>query len=314
MKRPLRNSASRTAAATRPRRPGWRLSTRTLWWTWVTIGWTVSLALLGWGMLRLERQVYARGAAVPCRLEWVGLPAWLEEPNGKGMLDEVTAASGLRDNDDIHDPQLCARVGRDLGQSPWVAKVIRVAKRPDGAVRVRAEFRTPYAYVDVNGRAYMVDNTGVRLPPECATSMVSPKDRLDWIVITGVSGRLPALRERWAGKDLAAGLALLEFLREEEGHGRLPFGGWLMAIDVTNFDRPDGELRIRTINPRCYIHWGAPPGQEVRPENTAAGKLDNLRSIYRSQGQFPDHPIDVRPEDNPWAIKPLEAEPTSNRR
>jgi hypothetical protein len=315
VKRSFRNSSNRTAAAARPRRAGWRLSSSTLWLTWRWIGWSASLALVGWGLLRLQEYVHAGGAGVQCRLEWVDLPLWLETPNAKDVLREIEAAADLRPSDSIHDPELCARTARNLRRSVWVGDVVRVSKRPDGALRVRATFREPYAYVDVKGRAYLVDETGVRLRPECTTSMVPPED---WLVITGVSNPIPALGQAWGGHDLTAGLALLKCLRDEERQGRLPFRSWLKAIDVANYDRRekpyDGELRIRTINPRCYINWGAPPGEEVKPESSAARKLDMLRSLYGSQGQFPDQPIDVRPEENVWIVKPREAQPAPSRR
>lgn len=268
--------------------------------TWVALAWLGAAGATAWGLHSLDRYVAEGQPDVECRLEWTSLPPWLEGPDGERALDEIAAAADLRADDDFHAPTLCERVGTNLRQSPWVADVHRVVKQPRGIVRIEASFREPFAYVETYGRAYLVDETGVRLPPACSAASLRPADAF---VITGVFEAVPEVGQPWEGDDLAAGLRLVRFLRNAAAQGRLTFRAWVKAIDVANFDgreRPiDGKLRLRTILPRCYINWGEAPGEEFPIDASADRKLELLRVYYNEHGgQFPDGWVcDVRGPD-----------------
>lgn len=284
---------------------GWRLSGSALWRTWALVGWVGTLAAVAWGMTRLERYVSESQPRVPCRLEWVDLPSWLRTPENEWVLRlDVEPALSLGSDSDIHDPDVCRRVGQRLAASPWVAEVQRVSKQADGVVRVQASFREPVALVEVKGRAYPVDHDGVRLPREWNADQV---DQTALYVITGVTTAIPDIGAVWEGKDpkktapeLAAGLKLVEFLRTAYGQGRLSLAlrSSLRALNVANVERRvkrfDGKLRIRTIHPRGYINWGEAPGEELGVEPSAKRKLDMLMTVFVKQGgQLPDGRIDL---------------------
>lgn len=304
MTRASRRQSSRTATST-SRASGADYLSPTAWRrVWAIVGWGVTLALVIWGIVQLDSYARVPQAGVECKLEWVGLPPWLSEPSYASVLQQITAIADVRPDDDIQDPNLCARVAMNLRQSPWIAEIRHVTRQPNGCIQVEAAFREPFAYVEVKGIAYLVDKSGVRLPSK--TDMLSDKGAKssdavweNWFRITGVSGPVPNEGETWTGTDLVAGLSLVKFLKEATERGEVPFRPALRSVDVANFTHPEtgyGGLRIRTTQSRGWIQWGLPPGEEFSVEPSATRKLELLRSYYSKQGgQFPDGGIyDVR--------------------
>lgn len=276
----------------------WRVSPTAWWRSGVVLTWCGTLVLLAWGLGALEQYVVAAQPTGSTHLVWHELPAWLSDPAYAPVLADIEAAADLRPEDDLHDPSLAAYVGERLADNPWVAEVQRVAKRADGAVIVSATFRQPMAYVTQAGQAYLVDRTGVRLPNQCRVAGIRNDE---WFQIVGVSGTRPEVGQRWQGDDLAAGLALVEYLEAATRRAEVPFRSWLTTVDVANFFRRerefDGRLRIRTVRPDCYINWGEPPGSEYPVEAPAARKLELIRAVYQQHGELPDAVLDVRGED-----------------
>ena len=312
MSRAARKPAGKRGAPARGRaNPLLRLSPQAWWRTWAVLGWAATLLLVGWGLWRLEDWSTARQRFVSCRAEWATLPAWLNRPENDPILGEIEMMIDLPPDADLTAPDLCQRVGWSLEQSAWVAKVNEVTKQADGTVRIDARFREPLAMVEVKGRAYLVDDEGVRLPISGSAAMRNPSDPNEPLLITGVVAPLPDVGRVWAAAgtdpnagaspDLAAGLALVRCLQSAYAAGRLQFRPWLTAVDVGNFgwrERPlDGQLRIRTIYPRYYINWGEPPGEEYPVEASVHRKLDLLGAVYAQHGQLPEMNLDVRGAD-----------------
>ena len=151
--------AAYSAAARRdtPAAPRWRR-------TAALLGWSVSLAAVAGGVFWLVRDAPATRADVPGVLEWDDLPDWLYSDASRRILRDIAAAADPGAGIDIRNPELCRRVEEGLQRSPWVAKVERVSKQANGRVRVRAVYREPFAMVEVDGKAYLIDRAGVRLP------------------------------------------------------------------------------------------------------------------------------------------------------
>jgi hypothetical protein len=269
------------------------------WWRMARLlGWAATVLAVAWGLQQLDRYARTPQPSLTGELEWVGLPAWLTTRGSEPILRDIGAATGLSGSIDVQDADLCRRVGEGLRSSPWVAEVKRITKQANGRVRIEATYREPFALVEVGGVAYLVDRAAVRLPVRYALSQVEERYWNDWFRITGVSAPTPNEGEAWTGADLATGLHLIEFLKEAIARGEVPFRSSLRAIDVANFKRHedalDGELRIWTIYPHCYINWGLPPGEEYSMEPPAATKLAMLRTLYADRGQLPDNILDVR--------------------
>lgn len=289
-------ASRRPARSARKRSSGLGVSRATLWRTGVVLAWVGTFAGAAFGLHQLESYQRTLAARQPTQLRWTALPAWLEDPRQEHLLAEIEAQAGLRTDDDLFEPTLCERVARNLERSPWVGDVHRVWKQPGGTVRVEASFRKPLTMAAKDGMAYLVDNNGVRLPLQQRAAHIKPGK---WIMVRGVGGRVPPVGEQWQGEHLAAGLKLASFLDRAEVAGRLSFRTSLLAVDVGHFDsRTGGGLRVITINPRSYIHWGLPPGEECGIEASAEEKLEALNGLYAKTGCLPDRgPIDVRPQD-----------------
>jgi hypothetical protein len=262
------------------------------------LGWAIVISGAVWGMRHLDQYVRTLTPAAPTELAWVDLPVWLTTPASEPFLRDIAAATNLPPDIDLQDPDLCRRVGEGLQRSPWVAAVQRITKQADGRILIQATYREPFALIEVNDIAYLIDRAAVRLPVRYAVNQVEDRYWNDWFRISGLSAAIPADGEAWTGDDLAAGLRLIEFLKEATARGEVPFRSSLRAIDVGNFKRRedplDGELRIRTIYPHGYINWGLPPGEEYNMEPPATTKLALLRTVYAERGQLPDNILDVR--------------------
>ncbi|MFQ5804900.1 MAG: hypothetical protein ACE5I3_00455 [Phycisphaerae bacterium] len=272
---------------------------------WMTVAWLGTFAVVAYGLHELEP--YVRGINTSeMVLEWVGAPEWLHDANWKHVLPELEARIKLHPQTDPYDDRVCPYVAERLAGSPWIDHVRRVTKQIDGRVKVCADFRKPFALVERNGTAYLVDETGVRLPEQWASDDIN---RAGWWLIEGVAEPLPQPGERWPGDDLAAGLTLARFLYRAETAGRLPFRDTLRSIAVGNFGGREnpwaGRLQLVTRNPESYIHWGYPPGEEYGTESTAERKLEMLNILHEELGRLPDDtPLDVRDEQGVAKVLP----------
>jgi len=264
----------------------------------MTVAWVGTFAVIAYGLHELEP--YARRAnTADTVIEWVRAPEWLNDENWQHVLPELEARINLHPDTDPYDDRVCPYVAERLVGSSWIEAVRRVTKQSDGRVKVYADFRKPFAMIEQNGIACLVDREGVRLPQQWASSGLN---RSGWLAIRGVAVRAPNLGRRWPGDDVAAGLKLARFLYRAEAAGRTPFRDEIRAIDVSNFDgrrnRRAGRLQLVTINPQSYIHWGLPPGEEYDIEIVAEMKLARLCGLHAAAGCLPNKgPIDLRAED-----------------
>lgn len=265
---------------------------------WMALVWIGAFAAIAYGLNRLEPHVHSINVS-PTVIEWADAPEWLRDDSFATVLPGLEARIDLSEDADIYSDRVCAYVGEQLADSAWVGGIRRVTKQQNGHVRIYADFRKPFAMVDSGGFAYLVDERGVRLPLRWDSHSIN---RQGWFVIEGVSAPPPNPGERWAGGDIAAGLELADFLYKAETAGRMVFRDSIRAIDVGNYngrrDARAGWLRLVTINPRSYIHWGLAPGEEYGVESSAELKLAKLSKWYRSDGKLPDRgPMDVRYDD-----------------
>lgn len=270
-----------------PRRGGLR-------WA-AALAWALALAGVGFGLNRLEPAARALSTA-DTRVEWVNLPTWLREPEWRWVVDELAAIPEFAADTDIFDANVTAYVGEQLSRSPWIERIDRVTKHRDGRVRVAAHFRKPFTMIEKDGWAYVVDETGVRLPGRLAASEV---DHSRGLTIVGVRAAAPPEGQRWPGRDVEDGIKLVRFLWQAEVSDCLPIRKHLRSVDVSNADGSrsawEGRLRILTTRSGNVIHWGRPPHEEYNIEADATKKLEALCEESRIRRWFEeDRPIDVR--------------------
>lgn len=300
-RRPRTRTARPKRAAPAPPVRTWRLSGGMLAVLW---GLLLGLALctgLWWAFARLADYAAAATTTVPLHVVWEVVPELAPEDQ-QVILGQIERAIAPALRLPLAEPDLCRRVAEGVADVAWVDKVNRVEKERDGRVRIHATFRKPLARVDVQGRGYLVDVAGIRLPGEYNTIDL---ERGLVYVISGVRAPVPNVGQRWSqddpnavAPDLAAGLRLAETLLAAERAGKLPFRAWLRGIDVGNserrIDRYQAPLRLLTIHPNHMIQWGEPPGTELTIEPTASQKIDALGLYYQALGEIPAARIDLR--------------------
>lgn len=224
---------------------------------------------------RYDRKLTSRWAAP--------IPAWLELPENRHILEDIERHAGLRARDDILDTGLAQRIVRSLSRPEigWVEHVNRVTVRPDGVVELDCRFRQPAAWVLNRGYCYLVGGRGVRLPGKYDPGDCS---RSNLLMIDGVKNSPPEIGRLWDGRDLAAGLKLVSLI------GDRPFRIQVNRIIVSNYDgrrdthRPHMELATDYHDAR--ILWGRAPDEEFGMEISAAQKIAVLEALYREWGRI----------------------------
>ena len=266
--------------------------------TWMALAWLGTFAIVANGLHKLEP--YVQNIKIgDTAIEWVGTPEWIQSDNWSYVLNDLESRVNLHPETLPYDESVCPWVAEQLDGSPWISQIRRISVLNDGRVRVYADFRKPFAVIEQDGFAHLIDEAGIRLPELWPSYALN---REGWLAIRGVRSPTPAAGRRWGGKDVVAGLKLVRFLYRAELVDTLPFRAEIRAVDVSNFDgRQDprgGRLRLITTNPESYIHWGLPPGEEYEIESTAESKLAMLCKLYAIAGALPDAgPIDVRDEE-----------------
>lgn len=230
-------------------------------------------------VLLVHREVYSliigrKEYTVPAEHMRVSLaPKWA---NGQNAVQvEIT-----EDQWNAFDDRAVARVGRAFEQNPWVRRVTSVERVFPDQIRVRFEYRKPYAAVRTPEGWVAVDADRIRLPgvwkerPPCEL----PAD------LVGL-GAAPAAGGAWDDPALLAGIELAELASQESvlGNARV------CAIDVTNLggrvDPRKSELAMLTDG-GCVIYWGRPTSTNRFGELTVAQKLENLKLVLESYPQL----------------------------
>jgi hypothetical protein len=256
---------------------------------------------------------------VEARIEILNPPAWLDRRIITALLDESYAfaqkdeatydrARNILDNEVLHeiadlytgsDTVDGKSVSRQThGYNAWISGITEVRREiaKDNSMQtitIRAQWRSPMAWVRAGDSFYLIDADGVRLPGEYPAA--NREARL--MVLTGIDQPMadgkpavPQPGETWTGgtsgqrgEDQLAGMKLIATLR-----GRA-FAGQIDAIDLANFKGRKDPLAAwilldtiwRTANgtPRV-IQWGRPVGQEIYYEVPARAKLQALDAIY----------------------------------
>ena len=204
-------------------------------------------------------------------------PEWMSESLAQQILREsfLPIKDKLRE---LHhqglDKKLPEVLAGELGFNPWVSKVHWVRRSFGGKFVIDADFRQPTAMVKLDEGCYLIDDAGYLLPGKYKYDALLECGLME---IHGVKSRLPDQGQRWSGKDLQAGLALVKLLKTVE------FRQQVKAVNVSNYegrcDRNSSWMTLETDR-HTTIRWGRPVGEEGGLENTANDKVALLRGAY----------------------------------
>lgn len=238
---------------------------------WVVV---IGGLIAGWmyGERWLRGRVSEQRAALP-RIELHEAPVWLSGYVGERLRTTVSASVEA----DPFDQQSLQRAARNLQLSPWVRRVRRVIRRPDGVIEVRAAYREPVALVQARDGYHLIDRDGVRLPAVYEPGVIG---QLGLEVIRNVNAAPPRAGRVWRGDDVRAGLKLAQLVARQPWHEQVE------AIDVANYGG-----RIDPGRPHLVMHtegglvrWGRPPGQARFYEPHTQRKLHHLDLVLERFG------------------------------
>ena len=234
-----------------------------------------------------RRRLIAAWSGLPTTAAVVRLaqvPRWMPRELARDIQADIESAAGDAEHPrSIFDADLARDVYRRAAANPWVARVEKVLKRPDGTLLVSCEFRRPFALVrSATLPAEMltpVDAEGVVLP--LPGRLLSANA---FIVIGDVASRPPPPGEKWDAPDLADGLRLLKLICHK------PYAKEITAIDVRNYN---GRISPREPHLRIWAQVGRGLRTDIRFGRFPAGedycvsparKIAYLDKFYRDNG------------------------------
>jgi len=243
-----------------------------------------ALAAVAFGLGLMRRSLLSsppyRNA--PARVRLVGVPSWLPGDVRQRVLADLSAAVEGRS---LYDDDLTEDLYEAAGRDPWIARVHEVRKDADGTVRVRADYRRPFALVGSMklepSDLRVVDADGVILPLD--TQRVRDKHL---ILIRDVASAPPATGQAWRAPDLLDGLRLLKILQDE------PFIHEVPTIDVRSYfskvsptDPRLGFWAQRGRGRATYYCFGSLPAADgLDPAVPVEQRVGYLRDYYGKHG------------------------------
>jgi len=218
----------------------------------------VAVAALGVALLHGMRASLHHDPAYSktrARVRLVDVPDWMPADIAQSILADIhLAASGKGSGRCVLDAGLARDVYDRAAANPWVARVHRVTKHGDGSVRVRADYRRPFALVRSAAlppqRLIVIDADAVVLP------LPAYRVRRDSLVVIGdVTDPPPPDGKKWDAPDLADGLRLLKLVEPR------PYATEITTIDVRNHN---GRVSPAEPHLRMYAQIGRGRATDIR--------------------------------------------------
>ncbi len=298
---PRRNRKTRTkaaprakaSAASKPAAPGERFGWREAVLYVGAFAVLVALGVGAWAWWRYQPVEMIRSlvaAAQPHRADLAEIvfeePAVAVEGVREMLLARAYAAARASPFDDeglreIHDmlaasrwmEESTIRVRRDLASGVIDGRRVRIDR-----ITIGGKFRRPFALVRRDGKDYVVDGSGTRLPVHYDAGQVTALP-----AIVNAAGPLPEIGGMWRGGDMTAGLLLIRYLRAQNRE----WWPQVRGVDVRNWDGNDRKRpHLEIITDRGYrIAWGRAVGEEAGIEHPALAKVQALDAYYLTRGK-----------------------------
>jgi hypothetical protein len=174
---------------------------------------------------------------------------------------------------------LCEDVAAAYAASPWVRRVLLVAKEFPNRLDVQLELREPFALVQVGGKCLCVDEEGAPLSPQFYD--LSPQRVASLVPVITLSGdcAVPNAGRPWKQPEVQEGLAMVHLCRKD-----LARNAPVHEIQVQN---PENAAVMATLvldsGPR--VQWGqTPSGPRSLAEISTAQKTTALLAITKKEG------------------------------
>lgn len=175
----------------------------------------------------------------------------------------------------IFDEEAVGRVGQAFARNPWIRRVTLVERVFPDRLRIKFDYRSPYATVRTAEGWIVVDRDRVRIPGLWAER---PPSELATDV-TG-AGELPAVGAKWGSESLEAGFEVAELVESEPILAK----AGVRAVDVSNVggkvNPRSSEVALMTES-GCVVYWGRPSSTKKFGELTTAQKIANLQRVLK---------------------------------
>lgn len=229
----------------------------------------------------------AEGGGVKLAIDWPALPpdaaaqlppgainTWVDAQT-RDVLERLTLAELT---DDPFDGASLARAHAALASTGWFASGLTVSREAGGVVRVRGNWRLPFAVVRSRNTDRLVTFTG-----EALDKLYEPGASRLVAVINPSRDAAPKSGEAWPGGDIQPALALVQFLRQN-----LPPAAYdqIEAVDVADYLRQGRRQFVIVVKGGGRITWGGPIEQPLPGEEPSAVKVKHLVNLYQRHARI----------------------------
>jgi|GEM_PF-3002299 len=222
------------------------------------------------------------------KLDLVSKPAWV-----KGVIErQLKAIPQTVGNISLLDSQASSKIAAALAANPWVKEVKSVVRDFPNRIRAEVKLRDPAAFVLRDGKFYVVDGEGIRLPGEYSST---GETGLNLLMVVYVRSAPPAAGKVWDDPAVAEGTKVARVLK---AHWDVAKAARIVAIDTSNIGgrRTPRESEITLITAdRTLIYWGRGVDFPGATELSAERKIENLKAVLKQEGTLADKEyVDLR--------------------
>ncbi len=214
----------------------------------------------------------------PSNLKVTSKPGWVS-----GAIEEQLARFSGPSRISLLDSDSTRRIAATLRSNPWVKDVRSVVRDFPDKVRAKVELREPVAYVLRNGRYFLVDAEGTRLPGEYASRADAG---LDLLLVVFVRSTAPPAGKVWSDPAVVEGAKVAAFLRK---YDEIVRAAKITAVDTSNIGGRrtprESEITLLTVD-QTRIYWGKPLDTELSRELSPGSKIANLEAVLEQEGNL----------------------------
>lgn len=215
-------------------------------------------------------------------------PPWIRSDVKEDVVRDINLAGPIS----VLDEDLGERFYEAFAAQPWVAKVVRVLKRPPAGVDVEVVYRKPVLMVKVPDGLLPVDGDAVQLP----TADFSPLEASHYPRLVEIEGVMPPPSgTRWSERRVVAAAALAAVLVDAWQELGLHY----LAVAPESAGLPAGSFEFELFTKGgTRVAWGLSPAGDDEGRAASADKLSRLRHYASEHGTL-DNPrtpqnLDVR--------------------
>lgn len=208
------------------------------------------------------------------QLQAASFPDWASGRVKEDVQQKLASGPSLS----IYDAQFLRKLTARYEASTWVRDVRSIKRRGLDGVKVTLELRRPVAVIaDRQGRTFLVDRKGVRLP---GTYRNIPERFGTVYRIKGHALKVPEPGKAWKSGRIKAAVTVAAHLQRSKLSRVLRVRYLELDGSVEDWRKGNGQIIIRTSNNKSVV-WGGTEEHGNPWEPSPNRKLKNLRRVLR---------------------------------